>query len=241
MKFLCVLCVLCSLAVPGVALNREAFTFTHYDLTVSLDPAQQRLGVRGTITLRNDSEIPQQSLSLQISSSLTWRSIQLDDAPLQFVSQAYTSDIDHTGSLSEAIVTLPKAVPPKGVLKLTIGYEGTIRVAATRLTRIGVPEKDAKNTDWDQISDDFTVVRGIGYVTWYPIAANAANLSELNSVFTMIELWKNRHSDSSMSVTFDVASQRLFFSGVQRSDPDQLAKVAYDIPRFGMNVPVFAI
>jgi hypothetical protein len=241
MKFLYILGVLCCLAIPGAALDRESFTFTHYDLTVSLDPPQQRLGVRGVITLRNDSEVPQQNLSLQISSSLTWRSIQLDHEPLEFVSQSYTSDIDHTGSLSEAIVTLPKVVPPQGVLKLTIGYEGTIPVDATRLIRIGVPEKTAKDTDWDRISEEFTVVRGIGYVTWYPIALNAANLSELNSVFAAAERWKLRQSNSSMSVSFDVASQRLYFSGVQRSDPDQLAKAAYDIPHFGMNVPVFAV
>src|SRR5215813_8620124 len=169
MKSFYLLCLLCGLSAYSLALDREKFTFTKYDLHVRLEPEQQRIGVRGTITLRNDSNAPQQNVALQISSSLTWRSIQLDHEPVEFISQSYTSDIDHTGSLSEAIVTLPKAVPAKGTLKLTIGYEGVIRADATRLTRIGVPENAAKDTDWDAIGNEFTAVRGIGYVTWYPI------------------------------------------------------------------------
>src|ERR1700690_4067418 len=109
MKFLCALCVLCGLVLPAQALDREAFTFTNYNLNVRVEPEQQRLGVRGKITLRNDSATPQKIAVLQISSSLDWRSVKAADKPLQFVSQPYTSDIDHTGALSEAIVTLPNA------------------------------------------------------------------------------------------------------------------------------------
>ena len=86
----------------------------NYNLDVRIEPEQQRLAVRGKITLRNDSASPQKNLTLQISSSLDWRSIQLEGKPVQFVSQPYTSDIDHTGALSEAIVTLPQASPAKG-------------------------------------------------------------------------------------------------------------------------------
>ncbi len=243
MKYLCVLCVLCGLRC--FALDREAFTFTNYDLHVRLEPEQQRLAVRGQITLRNDSDIPQQNLSLQISSSLTWRSIRLDHDPVEFVSQSYTSDIDHTGSLSEAVVTLPKAVPPKGEVQLTIGYEGIVRPDQTRLTRIGVPENKAKDTDWDQIGTEFTAVRGIGYVTWYPIATDAANLSDKNSVFTTIERWKLRHADSAMKVLFEsTLDQPVLFSGHPGSaeapaDPGIHKVASYSILRFGMNVPVF--
>lgn len=237
MKFFCVLCLLFGSTVSSFALDREAFTFTKYDLHVRLEPEQQRIGVRGTITLRNDSDTPQQNVALQISSSLTWRSIQLDHEPLTFVSQPYTSDIDHTGSLSEALVTVPNAVPAKGVIQLTIGYEGIIRADASRLTRIGIPENAAKDTDWDTISDEFTAVRGIGYVTWYPIAAEAANLSE-GSVFATIERWKSRHRQSSMAVVFERPNTPLFFSGIQESKHDDA--IAYTISRFGVNVPVFA-
>ena len=113
MKYLRVLCVLCGVLVQAHAIDREAFTFTNYNLDVRIEPEQQRLAVRGKITLRNDSASPQKNLTLQISSSLDWRSIQLEGKPAQFVSQPYTSDIDHTGALSEALVTLPQSGPAK--------------------------------------------------------------------------------------------------------------------------------
>src|ERR1017187_8773104 len=141
-----------SLIVPATALNREAFAIAKYDLEVRLEPAQ-----------------PQKIVALQISSSLNWRSIRVDGKGVQFVSQPYISDIDHTGALSEAIVTLPVEIKPKDSVELEIGYEGVIPLDATRLTRIGVPEEIAKHSSWDQISPSFTALRGAGYVAWYPI------------------------------------------------------------------------
>src|SRR5437899_9794979 len=157
MKFLYVLCALCGF--QSFALDREAFTFTNYDLDVRIEPEQQRLAARGKLTLRNDSASAQKNLCLQISSTLDWRSIQIGGKPVQFVTQPYTSDIDHTGALSEAIVTLPQPVPPRGAIELEIGYEGTIPLDATRLARIGVPEALAKHRDWGQIGRSFTEVR----------------------------------------------------------------------------------
>src|SRR5207248_9910662 len=107
-------------------------------------------------------------------------SIQLDGQPVNFLSQPYTSDIDHTGALSEAIVTLPKPVAAKQAIELEIGYEGVIPQDATRLTRIGVPADTAKHSDLDHIGATFTAVRGIGYVAWYPVSLESANLSEGN-------------------------------------------------------------
>src|SRR5271154_1222862 len=120
------LCILFASWASALSLDREAFTFTNYDLNVRIEPQQQRLGVRGKITLRNDSSTPQKIAVLQISSSLDWRSIRAVGKQLQFVAQPYTSDLDHTGSLSEAIVTLPDAVAPKGSVDLEIAYEGVI-------------------------------------------------------------------------------------------------------------------
>jgi hypothetical protein len=117
MKFWALFFALCALAGTAFSLDREAFTFTKYDLQVRIEPEQQRIGVRGTITLRNDSQSSQKNADLQISSSLTWRSIQIDGKPVQFVSQPYESDIDHTGELSEAIVALPKEVAPGGTVE----------------------------------------------------------------------------------------------------------------------------
>jgi hypothetical protein len=190
------LCVLCASAVNCFSLDREAFTFTSYDLNVQVDPEQHRLGVRGKLTLRNDSQASQKIAVLQISSSLDWRSIKADDKPLQFLSQPYTSDTDHTGGLSEAIVTLPQPIAPHGTIELEIAYEGVILLDATRLTRIGTPEESAISTDWDQIGPAFSAVRGVGYVAWYPIATEVANLSEGNSLFEVLGRWKHREAGS---------------------------------------------
>src|SRR5208282_4410327 len=167
-------------------------------LNVRIEPQQQRLGVRGKITLRNDSSTPQKIAVLQISSSLDWRSIKAAGKQVQFVTQPYTSDMDHTGGLSEALVTLPDPIAPKGMVELEIGYEGVILLDATRLTRIGTPEDVAKSTDWDQIGTSFTAVRGAGYVAWYPIATEVANLSEGNSLFEVLGRWKTREAGSKM-------------------------------------------
>ncbi len=204
MKLFYVLCVLAVLLAPASALDREAFTFTKYDLDVRIESGQQRLGVRGQITLRNDSNAPQKTVSLQISSTLDWKSIKLGGNAVQFVSQPYTSDVDHTGVLSEAIITLPQEIPAKGKIELDIGYEGVIPLDATRLTRIGVPEELARHNDWDQIGTSSTAVRGIGYVAWYPVAMPSANLSEGNNLFETLGRWKTREASSTMQIHFDV-------------------------------------
>ena len=202
-RSLCYLGVLCISLVNAFSLDREAFTFTNYDLNVRIEPEQQRLGVRGKITLRNDSATPQKIAVLQVSSSLDWRSIRAGDQAVQFVTQTYTSDIDHTGALSEAIVTLPQAVAPKGTIELEIAYEGVILLDATRLTRIGTPEAAAKSSDWDQITAKFTAVRGAGYVAWYPMATEMADLSEGQGLSEVLGRWKAREADSKMEVRFD--------------------------------------
>src|SRR5207245_5358845 len=79
----------------------------------------------------------------------------------------------------------------------------TIPLDATRLTRIGVPEELAKHSDWDQIGRSFTAVRGIGYVAWYPVAIEAVNLSEGNSVFSAAGRWKRREAEASMRIRLE--------------------------------------
>ena len=57
----------------AVALNdaeRAALTFTAYDLDVHLGPAQSRLTVHGSFTVRNAGKEPLTRLIFQISSSL---------------------------------------------------------------------------------------------------------------------------------------------------------------------------
>lgn len=194
-------------SLQALALDRGAFTFTQYDLNVRIEPGQQRLAVRGTITLRNDSAFPQKNLVLQISSTLNWLSIQLENKPVQFLTHTYTSDIDHTGALSEAVVTLSTAVPPKRTVELQIGYEGVIPQDATRLARSGVPNDAGKHTDWDRISPSFTAIRGVGYVAWYPIASEAVEITGGAALSKEVGRWKRRSTDTVMTVNLCITGE----------------------------------
>jgi hypothetical protein len=245
MKFVCVLCAFCALAVPAVAIDREAFTFTKYDLQVRVEPEQQRLAVRGKISVRDDSASPQKIITLQISSTLDWRSIKIAGKPVDFTTHPYASDIDHTGALSEAVVTLPQEIAPRGTLDIEIGYEGVIPQDATRLTRIGAPEEKAKHTDWDEISKSFTAVRGVGYVVWYPVSTEAASLSDGDSVPETVGRWNARQNDSTMQVQFECSTrQPIFFSGasspVSHGEPNANS-AGFIGDRLGTSVPTFVI
>ena len=251
MKLFCVLCVLCGSSIFSAALDREAFTITKYDLQIRLEPEQQRLGARGKITIRNDSTQPQKIVTLQISSSLNWRSIHVDAKPVQYVSQPYVSDIDHTGALSEAIVTLPAEIKPKDSVDVEIGYEGVIPLDTTRLTRIGVPEGIAKHSSWDQISPSFTAVRGAGYVTWYPITTESADFSEGNSLFEVADRWKAREAASEFKLVLstdgigaDATSTLLCGAGIKGSateaQKDRDIRVECNWSPLGTATPTFA-
>lgn len=259
MRFLPVVAFLCGLALPVSALDREAFSITRYDLNATLEPDQQRLAVRGAITLRNDSSAAQKNISLQISSSLNWLSIKADGKPVEFFSQAYTSDIDHSGTLTEAIVTVQPVAPGK-TIHLEIGYEGTITPDEKRLERIGVPPDTAKHSDWDQIGRAFTAVRGIGYVAWYPVATEAASLSDGDSVLATVGRWKQRESQTKMKVNLCLAGSsieansvpplQMFmnddYRGVRGGSAAGTAEgkvscLAYDFKQLGQTVPVFAL
>ena len=195
-RFLCVLCVLCG-ATAGFALDRNAFTFTKYDLEVRLDPESHQIAARGKITLRNDSTEPQNNVALQISSTLDWRMIELNGEQLEYIAQPYNTDIDHTGAASEANIKLPSAVAPKQSIELEVGYSGNIEVSTDRLKRLETPQSAADASEWDQIGQPFTALRGVGYVLWYPVAMPAVNLSagELSSA---VGTWQARQQHSEM-------------------------------------------
>jgi len=245
--------LLCSSACFA-ALDRAAFTFTSYDLELRVDPAGQALAARGKITLRNDSSQPQSVAAMQISSSLTWRLVQVAGKPVQFETQPYTTDIDHTGGATEAIINLPAPVPPRGTVEIEVGYSGTITPEATRLTRIGTPAATALRSDWDQISSSFTAVRGIGFVAWYPVEMESASLSSGNAVFQTLGEWKERQAQSSLKVNFCwinddapltvVANGQL--EGIGRTSPVQEGQgitgcTPYRFAPLGLTVPTFAI
>jgi hypothetical protein len=245
MKFRLAIVFIFLSAIAGAALDRNAFTFTSYNLNLRIEPEQQRLGAYGKIILRNDSSTSQKTAALQISSSLSWRAIQSGGKALQFVMQPYESDIDHTGELSEAIVTLPKEVPPNGSIDLDIRYEGIIPLDTTRLTRIGTPKDIAAHTDWDQISPAFTAVRGVGYVVWYPVSMDAASLSDGDSVFETIAGWKVRERSAQMMLSVvSTAEGKLYASGTASlaviAPAEEIKSAAStDITDLSQSVPTF--
>src|SRR5579864_6817669 len=193
----CVLFVLCG---GALGLDRNAFTFTEYRLQAQIEPATHSFSAGGTVTLRNDSEVPQKNAVLQISSSLGWQEITLDHKKVLYVSHPYESDVDHTGFLNEAVVTLPQAVAPHATVQLEILYGGTIEVDTARLEQLGTPKDVAARNDWDQISPEFTAVRGVGYVAWYPVAMDAVSLNDGPEYTRMLGAWKAREAEAKLLV-----------------------------------------
>ena len=220
MRFLITLILALSVGPSASAVDREAFTITRYQLEVQVDRHTHVMAVSGKLTLRNDSTKPQKLVTLQVSSSLAWNGVALDGKLLQWFGDNYTSDIDHTGGVSEAIVTLPKEVAPATTVTLGVQYGGTITQDATRLTRIGVPADVAVRNDWDEISDSFSAVRGLGYVVWYPVAIEAVSLSDGNAVFDAIARWKHRHDRSQFDANF----------AIDAGDNQQALRIATNIP-----------
>ena len=191
---------LLAIAIPATALDRNAFTFPVCELDVRIDPNQHWLAAEGTVELRNISGKPQREAALQISSSLRWLSVVHDGAAMEWLSQSYTSDVDHTGMLSEAIVKFDRPLAPGQSLRLTVRYSGTITRDAARLERIGAPRKIALRSEWDQIGDGFTAFRGAGFVAWYPVAMEAASLSAGNELFETLRDWRERQAASVLRV-----------------------------------------
>lgn len=252
--------ILFSLAVAcsAAAIDREAFTVTHYQLEVQIERNSHVMAVTGRLALRNDSKLPQKAVTLQVSSSLNWNGIALDRKPVEWLENTYTSDIDHTGALSEAVVNLPREVPPSGTINLDIQYGGVVTADATRLTRMGAPAEMAARNDWDQISEPFTAIRGLGYVVWYPVSLPAVSMGDGNEVFDAIDAWKSRHQHSEFDAQLQVISgeTRLCIAGIattsscgekgETADPrtgDKANQVTNSIHLSGLGeaVPTFAI
>jgi len=71
---------------------------------------------------------------------------------------------------------------------------------------MGTPEDVAARSDWDEITDAFAAVRGLGYVTWYPVAIGAVSMSDGNAVFDAIAGWKRRHAHTEFDARIIVLS-----------------------------------
>ncbi len=151
--------------------ERQAVTFTDFDMDVRLRTAEQHIAVRALVTVRNDGKTPLARIPLQISSSLNWERIRVNGRDVELSVATLNSDADHTGQLHEAAVPLAQRLAPGQSLQLDVTYSGAIAASAQRLLVIGTPEDVALHSDWDRISVPFTGLRGFGNVVWYPVSS----------------------------------------------------------------------
>jgi hypothetical protein len=193
-------------AVPDLPeAARSALAITAYDLDARITPSVSLLTMRARLTLRNTSAEPLPRIALQISSSLTWESITLlTPAPatkLPLAQHLLDTDADHTGKVSEAILTLPQPLAPGASITLDTLYSGPITTDSTRLERIGATAGQAFDTDWDAIGNSesssdadtasastavTTALRGFGNVLWYPVSAPPLFLGDGAKLFQAV-------------------------------------------------------
>jgi hypothetical protein len=216
--------------------DRNAFTFTEYRLLATLDPAKHGIAVQGDITLRNDSDKPQEVAALQISSSLEWKSITIENTPAKHTDEKVNSDIDHTGAVNEAQVTISPVAANESVT-LHVRYAGTVELGSARLRRLGTPQNIAEQNDWDRIGSDITALRGVGYVQWYPVSIEPALLSDGNTAFERIARWKGRHQQSRMTLTLRGATGTIVSSGDEQANDGSMITWR----SFGMYTPTLVM
>ena len=202
--------------------ERAALTFTAYDLDVHLTPAQSRLAVHAEFMVRNSGKEPLTRLVFQVSSALRWESFAMRSggqvSPLSFTVQTIDTDADHTGKATEAVVALPQALEPGASVVLTSFYSGEVTLSAERLERIGAPLDQAARADWDEISAEWTGLRGFGDVLWYPTAAAPVFLGDGAKLFQSVGQTKLRQTGATVRLRLTVefvgdAPDAVFFCG----------------------------
>ncbi len=132
--------------------------------------------------------------------------------PPAFTSRLVDTDADHTGSISEAVTTLPAPLAPGASLSLIALYSGAIPPSAERLTRIGAPGPQAAAQDWDSIaptdpaadSQTGTALRGFGNVLWYPVSAPPVFLGDGARLFSLVGRTKLRQSTATLRLRLAV-------------------------------------
>jgi len=186
--------------------ERDAITFTDFDMDVHLRSQDQHIAVRALVTLRNDSKAPLVHIPLQLSSSLNWERIRLDARDITFPVATLNSDTDHTGQLHEAAVSLAQQLAPGKTLQFDVSYSGSIPPSAQRLLAIGTPQDVAIHSDWDQISVPFTGLRGFGNVVWYPVASVPVILGDGARLFDEVGEHKLRMAGARFKIRLTVES-----------------------------------
>ena len=163
--------------------ERLAVTFIALDLEVHLQTSAHQIAVRANVTVRNDGKTALTRIPLQISSSLNWEQVRVDGHNVKFPVATLNSDTDHTGQLHEAAIPLTTPLAPGATHSLDVVYAGSIAPNAQRLLTLGTPETVALRSDWDEISPDFTGLRGFGNVAWYPVSTVPAILGDGSRLF----------------------------------------------------------
>jgi len=184
--------------------EREAVTFTAYDLEVHLTPATARMEAHANLTVRNDGKTPLARIALQLSSSLVWESLRVRAGASTFVQHRINTDADHTGVAREAVLTLPQPLAAGASVDLTAFYSGSIAQSGERLERIGAPADKAAAADWDRISAA-TGLRGYGNVLWYPVAGAPEFLGDGAKLFDSVGRAKLRQQAAMVRLRLTVA------------------------------------
>jgi len=185
--------------------ERSALTFTAYDLDAHLTPSSAGISVRAVLAVRNDGPTPLPRLTLDITSSIHWDAVSTRTpaavAHLPFATHLVPTDADHTGAMSEAVVTLPQPLAAGASLTLTALYSGAIPQTSERLTRMGAPAAQAFAEDWDAIAPnnpdapaEGTALRGFGNVLWYPLSAPPVFLGDGAKLFQAVGRSRLRES-----------------------------------------------
>jgi hypothetical protein len=174
--------------------ERQAITYTDFDMDVRLRLVTQHIAVRALVSVRNDGKTPLTHIPLQISSSLNWERIRVNGHDVSFPVATLNSDADHTGQLHEASVPLAEPLAPGQNIQVDVTYSGAIAPSAQRLLAIGTPEDVALHSDWDGIGVLFTGLRGFGNVVWYPVSAVPVILGDGARLFDEIGEQKLRLS-----------------------------------------------
>jgi hypothetical protein len=198
---------------------RTSLLFTAYDLDAHLKPVASALTMHARLTVRNTGTDPLPRIALQISSSLAWESIALNGKPLALTQHLLDTDADHTGKVSEAVVTLPQPLAPGASITLDTLYSGVIQTDASRLERIGATPAQAIDTDWDAIGEtalesssdpDQTpltltaTLRGFGNVIWYPVSAPPLFLGDGAKLFQAVGAMRLAESSAMMRLRIAV-------------------------------------
>jgi hypothetical protein len=188
--------------------ERQAITYTDFDMDLRLRTAEQHLAVRALISVRNDGKAALSHIPIQISSSLNWDRIRVDGKDVTFPVATLNSDTDHTGQLHEAAVPLAQPLGPGQNLQLDVTYSGAVAPNAQRLLAIGTPEDVALHSDWDRISIPFTGLRGFGNVVWYPVTTVPVILGDGARLFDEIGEHKLKLSGARFRMRLTVESPR---------------------------------